>query len=437
MLRGWELLARNNSGSKLIVYQPPGALFWRAEKEAGMPRIFAARLCSLALVLPVSVLLSSCGWQSLQGTRVTVNCPSWQMMSSQNPGNVGNQLSDLIALANNNIWAVGGVSDTSTATESRNLIEHWDGTRWSVVASQKPGFEESDYPDSLLRISGSSASDLWAVGDGEEGFLEHWDGSSWQAVANPAQPRTVYSYHFMSVAALSSTDAWAVGQTLLLASPTMRGNGEVALIAHWDGKSWSIVSNPDLHADLNGTQLDDIAALAPDNVWAVGSTSSVEQGQLALIEHWDGKSWSVVASPQPQGSADVNSALLWSLDALSPSDIWAGGFYELSGVEHYLLEHWDGHAWKLVPIPLQAKKWTILHQVLALSDSNIWALDAESTLLHWDGKSWSRSALPEAEQHGYTISRMAALPNGQLWLAGTVNDPLSSGPKTLLARSCS
>src|SRR5260370_40451395 len=93
LLRGWELLARNHSGSKLIVYQPPGALFWRAEKEAGMPRIFAARLCSLALVLPVSVLLSSCGWESFQGTRVTMSCPSWQFMSSQDPCEVGTQLS--------------------------------------------------------------------------------------------------------------------------------------------------------------------------------------------------------------------------------------------------------------------------------------------------------------------------------------------------------
>lgn len=356
-----------------------------AEKEDTMRRIFASHAFFICILLFMSVMLAACDNTPSQGR---ANCSSWQIVSSQNPGNVGDQLSDIVALANDNIWAVGGVSDTSTSTDSRDLVEHWDGKSWNVVPSPSPSPEPDGYPDSLDRITGSSANDLWAVGDGLGGFLLHWDGTAWNAADNPAQPRTVYSYWFSSVASLSPTDAWAVGRTMLSVSSTIRGNGDVALIAHWDGKIWSVVPSPDLHANLNGTELADIAALTPDNVWAVGSTSSTEQGQLALIEHWDGKTWSVVPSPQPQSTAYTNNAALWSLDALSPNDIWAGGYYELSGVEHYLLEHWGGRAWNLVPISVQAKKLAILHQVVAVSDQNVWALDAEGSLLHWNGKTW-------------------------------------------------
>ena len=39
-----------------------------------------------------------------------------------------------------------------------------------------------------------------------------------------------------------------------------------------------------------------VAALSPTDVWAAGSSLS---SQHTLIEHWDGTSWSVVASPNP------------------------------------------------------------------------------------------------------------------------------------------
>src|SRR5260370_7117437 len=118
-------------------------------------------------------------------------------------------------------------------------------------------------------MAGSSANDIWAVGDGLGGFLEHWDGSAWRAVDTPAPPRSIYSYSFSSVSVLSPTDAWVVGSTSSIKQ------GQLALIEHWDGKAWSIVSNPNLHADVNGTELAAVAPPPPNNPSAVPPTPSL------------------------------------------------------------------------------------------------------------------------------------------------------------------
>ncbi len=330
-----------------------------------------SRVPVIFLMLLACSLLSSCD----ASPRHQTGCSFWQIVASPNPGNVGDGLSGVFALASDNIWVTGSFASTSTSTDNRTLVEHWNGKTWSVVPSLNPSPEgEGNYPDSLGIIAGSSANDIWAVGDGT---------------------------------------------------------------AHWNGKAWSIVSTPNLHANLNGTELADVVALAPDSVWAVGSTSSIERGQLALIEHWDGKAWSVVSNPQPQGMDSKGTAALWSLAPLSPSDIWAAGFYELPGAVsmRYLVEHWDGRAWSIVPTPAPARKLDNLRHIVAISDHNVWALTYNGSLLNWNGKVWRLSTLPNADQNGYSVSNLAALPNGQVWLVGAVHDPTGPGPRTLIARS--
>jgi len=393
-----------------------------------------SRVPVIFLMLLACSLLSSCD----ASPRHQTGCSFWQIVASPNPGNVGDGLSGVFALASDNIWVTGSFASTSTSTDNRTLVEHWNGKTWSVVPSLNPSPEgEGNYPDSLGIIAGSSANDIWAVGDGLGGFLEHWDGSAWRAVDTPAPPRSIYSYSFSSVSVLSPTSAWVVGRAMERTFIKGDGNGDLALTAHWDGKAWSIVSTPNLHADLNGTELADVVALAPDNVWAVGSTSSIERGQLALIEHWDGKAWSVVSNPQPQGMDSKGTAALWSLAPLSPSDIWAAGFYELPGAVsmRYLVEHWDGRAWSIVPTPAPARKLDNLRHIVAISDHDVWALTYNGSLLNWNGKVWRLSTLPNADQNGYSVSNLAALPNGQVWLVGTVHDPTGPGPRTLIARS--
>src|SRR5438046_2216605 len=54
--------------------------------------------------------------------------PVWSVVSSPNPDTLSNVLKAVAVVTANNVWAVGG-------QQGHTLVEHWDGTSWSVVPS--------------------------------------------------------------------------------------------------------------------------------------------------------------------------------------------------------------------------------------------------------------------------------------------------------------
>src|SRR5215208_2412114 len=105
----------------------------------------------------------------------------------------------------------------------QTLVEHWDGSSWSIVPSP-------NVPDqhNLLRAVTAvpNSSQLWAVGEaGASALILHWNGSQWTIVPSPNAGITP---RLMSVTALSEDDVWAVGWT-------GGDTGPVTLIEHWNG----------------------------------------------------------------------------------------------------------------------------------------------------------------------------------------------------------
>jgi hypothetical protein len=81
-------------------------------------------------------------------------------------------------------WAVGfqGKLEGNSAT----LTEHWDGSQWTFVDS--PNVANSN--DGFGGVSGTSDTDVWAVGGYTVGLvtstlIEHWDGIAWSIVPSP------------------------------------------------------------------------------------------------------------------------------------------------------------------------------------------------------------------------------------------------------------
>jgi len=85
------------------------------------------------------------------------------------------------ALTTNNVWAGGVQIGRST------VIEHWNGTAWKIVTSPNTGNVSV-----LNSMSAISPSDIWAagcstcgdVGGGSAPLIEHWNGTAW--TINPA-----------------------------------------------------------------------------------------------------------------------------------------------------------------------------------------------------------------------------------------------------------
>src|SRR5205823_6176384 len=88
------------------------------------------------------------------------------------------------AVSANNVWAVG---HSNNRVVDAPLIEHWDGTQWSIVPSPNAGLSST-----LNAIGAVSAGDIWAAGDYWSGtgipvrsLLLHWNGSTWGIIAAP------------------------------------------------------------------------------------------------------------------------------------------------------------------------------------------------------------------------------------------------------------
>src|SRR5205814_6091515 len=101
--------------------------------------------------------------------------------------------------------------------------------------------------------------------------------------------------------------------------------------------AWRTVLSPN---GGNYNELNAIGVVAANDIWAVG-TYSPNSGVQTLIEHWNGKSWSIVPSPSP------NVSNLYGIAVVAANDIWAVGDL----VSDPLIEHWNGTQWSIVPSP--------------------------------------------------------------------------------------
>jgi hypothetical protein len=320
-------------------------------------------------------------WSGKTGTApVTLilhwNGTRWSRVASPSPVS-GDELSGVSATSSANAWAVGGSAGVP-------LILHWNGTRWSQVASPTAG----TWPTTLVAVSATSASNAWAVGywfdNGlDKTFTVHWNGTKWSRVTSPNPGPSENSDVLNAVKATSGTNAWAVGET-----------GAGSLILHWNGTSWSKVTTAN-YEDLYG-----VGGVSANNAWTVSQwyKKSIHSFRT-LIVHWNGTSWSKVATPSVT-AAQYN--VLTAVSAVSATNAWAVGAYGLAGNCydftdcHTLTLHWNGRTWSKVASPNPPSSNSQLYAVAVTSGSNAWAVGGycntttcATLMLHWNGTSWS------------------------------------------------
>lgn len=84
---------------------------------------------------------------------------------------------------------------------------------------------------------------------------------------------------------------------------------------------WNVVPSPSPGAGQN--TFFGVAPVTPQDAWAVGfyvAAQNQDRPRISLIEHWDGKSWQVVSSPNPGGT--TYNKILRGITAISANDVW-------------------------------------------------------------------------------------------------------------------
>jgi Dockerin type I domain len=416
----------------------------------------------IRMVLVVSLLLCALGMTVMALTpgpnqRSTTAVPAsaaalnWSVVSPPNPFQDSSYFSDVACVSDSDCWAVGRSS--GFLTNAQTLIERWDGNSWVIVNSPNTSSSQTNV---LNGIACASSSDCWAVGlywngNTQQTLIEHWDGTSWSIVDSPNTGPT-FPNGFYGVTCASASDCWAVGTAIT--DTNTPGAGliiEQTLIEHWDGSSWSIVTSPDT-SPVESNELRSVSCASASDCWAVGNAVPAAQALAGtyqtLIEHWDGTLWTIVSSPN---GSSFGSDYLNGVTCTSVSNCWAVGTQEgneLVGsrpVLHTLIERWDGTSWTIVNSPnVSVTQNNILSRVSCASASDCWAVsgyfDGSTTHMlteRWDGTSWAIVASPDRDQgQDNQLNSIACAPNSACWAVGYSADPPydNYGARTLAQR---
>ncbi|MGA2449850.1 MAG: hypothetical protein ABTD50_14315 [Polyangiaceae bacterium] len=262
----------------------------------------------------------------------------WTPVPTPNVGSNANSFAG-VAAREGKAWAVGYYQDSNWV--SRSLIEGWDGTSWRVIDHPQVGAGG----DHLQAVSSDSVDDSWAAGWKRNAsgtfstLVEHFDGTAWSVVPTPNPG--VNGNLLYGIFARSSHDIWAVGQQVGASGP------DQALILHWDGSAFTSVSSPS-----NGENSTDLLAVTGDDqavIRAIGDGEDFMSGTKSVAEINANGTWTRESAPSP-GPTDNH---LQGIAILSDGTAVVVGEYidAISGNNFTLIEINRGHGWEQVPSP--------------------------------------------------------------------------------------
>ena len=278
-------------------------------------------------------------------------------------------------------------------------------------------------------ISAVSPTDIWAAGNANasagdpftEAILAHWNGTTWTLTVPPHPAGEMQFDQLFSVAALPGGMAWAVGNS---DAPSNGG----AIIDALSGGSWTESAGPALPFGT-GSQPNAsfavVTARSASDVWVNATFSPPSSGSGNVYAHWNGSGWTL-SKPigEPEG-ADIN---IRAMAAISASNVWAVGTAFYPG-DHWdtLIEHWNGTRWSVIPTP-QPSVFNELTSIDVVTATNIFVAGNsednspgpdpnEATSLHWNGSSWSQLAGPRTPT-GADINALTGTNGRDIWMLG-------------------
>ena len=252
--------------------------------------------------------------------------PSWRIEAGSANSSVRlNAVSCVSATVCVAVGDTGNIGPTSKIyAESRS------GTKWSVAPSSGPA------GSSLFGVSCVAAD--WCASVGWYGYFggfltEHWDGRTWSQVASP-QPsgslRILYG-----VSCTSRKWCVAVGDRL---RPDLV---DATMVEHWNGTKWTAVPSPNRGTTRNVLQ--GVSCVSPSWCAAVG-TSVLPAGDRVSARRAVERQ---VLAHRPESVVCQSAVSLATVDCVSSTWCIAVGGDETGA----LIERWDGRTWTMVAHP--------------------------------------------------------------------------------------
>ena len=228
------------------------------------------------------------------------NGSRWAVQTTPNPA--GGHIVTLEAVSCPLTYACVAVGQSSDGNKTLTLIERWNGSSWTIQQSPSPA------PDNFLNaVSCATSTSCAAVGYDYQGstgsylpLVEHWNGSQWSIQSAP-NPSSAFRTVLASVACPSATVCTAVGNY-------SNHNGDsVPLAERLSGGHWTIQATP---APMGATSsyLTSVSCPSATACTAIGGYQDSSGQTKILTERWNGTSWTLQSTVNPaSGTVSLSS----------------------------------------------------------------------------------------------------------------------------------
>lgn len=298
---------------------------------------------------------------------------------------------------------------------------------WSTVAtppmsgdtSQKVYRQVDVVPGGNAFATGYTRHDLPGTSEVRT-LVERWDGSSWQTMVTPDVETAPAADYLWGVSGSSASDVWAVGR-----SATAPGRPTAKPFAiHYDGSAWTKVAVPDPSGGV-GADMTAVVTISPTDAWAVGTAYPLEAKGAAY--HWDGTSWSAFRLPLFPGCRESNYTELMAITATPSGDVYAGGTCPTaSGWGAIVVKMVSLSTWKVVA---RVPGTSNIADLTSDADGTVWATGSKSAgtgarpfLLSGSGTTWTRQLRPAAPAGTYEQVSGVAVTSTGITMVGETND---------------
>ncbi|MFF0159998.1 hypothetical protein ACFYRY_21045 [Streptomyces sp. NPDC005263] len=325
---------------------------------------------------------------------------------------------DVTATGRTDAWAVGRAWDESLA--SALVAKHWDGTRWSDVRPAGTGGRPAQFD----AVAASGPNDAWAAGT----YTDVEVGAAARTPGGREAGRLPDTLLHRLPDALA--DRLRAGSALPEAAAPI-------VLQHWDGTRFTSVSRP-APAEGSIRFVLNLKSVGPDSVWLTtldwNPTADPAKAYAGHLEHWDGRKWSRTALPKAPDGSPVEPS---SITGTGPDDVWVSANSEADGVVKPLLQHFDGRRWtvRAVPVPYEyGTGWAANHivstkrgTVHVFGKTNDPQVPSGLLATRWDGRTWQSIPTPAVDE----VNAAGTDGSGGVWVAGW---PPHGGGHTLLSR---